>query len=74
MQCSLCSPVCVQMDQLIVLTSWYLIVLRRGMPGVAAVGDLTVSVLSGYTLYLCYTDALPKVVLFLRELTSVVQR
>ena len=64
MLCSLCSPVCVQMNQLNVLISWYLIVLRRGMPGVTAVGNLGVSVLSGYILYLCYTDALPDIVSF----------
>ena len=52
MLCSLCSPVCVQINQLNVLTAWYLIVLRRGMPGVTAVGNLGVSVLSGYTLLL----------------------
>ena len=63
MQCSLCS-VCVQMNQLNVLIAWYLIVLRRGIPGVTAVGNLGVSVLSGYTLYLCYTDALLEVVSF----------
>ena len=54
MQCSLCSPVCVLINQLDVLTSWYLIILRRGMPGVTAVGDLTVSALSGYTCSILY--------------------
>ena len=64
MQCCLCSPVCVQMNQLGVLTSWYLIVFRRGMPGVTAVKNPGVNVLSGYTLYLCYIDALPEVASF----------
>ena len=73
MLCSLCFPVCVQMNQLNVLTAWYLIFLRRGMSNMAAVENLGVSVLSGYTLYLCYTDALSEAVSFLRDLTSLME-